>query len=229
MDSKTPKINKPYTCLKEKITFSSQHLRNKWCKQLLYKLNIIHNGFKQVHGSIRLDNLKVDQNENLILTYASESSSVDVGKGMKFKAPELIHCNKKSLTGDVWATGICIYYMTNLNFPWELAERSDERYCLWADEGILSTSKNNSYAQIIQQMVCVESKMRPSIENILKSTCEYKLDSDILSKQDVLILFMNVLISIQKFLCYFISYFINVSKTSLNSLAVYKLQKKTKQ
>ena len=35
------------TCLTKKVNFSSQHLRNKWCKQLLYKLYLIHNGFKK--------------------------------------------------------------------------------------------------------------------------------------------------------------------------------------
>ena len=171
----------------KKVNFSSQHLRNKWCKQLLYKLYIIHNGFNKVHGSICLDNLKVDQNDNLILTNVSENSSVDVETDIKFKAPELISCCKTSKAADVWATGICIYYITYLNFPLETAERSDKRYCLMADEDILLSSKNISYTKIIQQMVCVDLKMRPSIKNILKSTCDYELDSNILSKENVFI------------------------------------------
>ena len=163
---------------------SSQVVRNDWCKQLLYKLNIIHNSFKNVHCSICLDNLKVDRNNQLVLVNVSEKPHVNlnVQDVARFKAPELISSSSRSKAGDVWAAGICIFYINNLFYPWEAAVDSDEKYCLWANKSIFPSSVNFFYSEAVKQMLCVKPESRPNISKVIKLTSSFGLDADDLSK-----------------------------------------------
>ena len=45
--------------LKDALKFSSEELRTKWTKQLVYKVYMIHSKFKSVHGNICLEALKM--------------------------------------------------------------------------------------------------------------------------------------------------------------------------
>ena len=173
---------------------SSQELRTKWCKQLLYKLYIIHYKFENAQCNICLDNLKVDANNNLVLINVSENQdseiSVDIEAktqvGVNFKAPELINCNGISKAGDIWATGICIYYINNLSFPWKIAAKSDKNFFIWANKGVFPKSIDNCYAPVTKEMLSVESQIRPNIKNVIKQTCDTGIDKVVLGKMHCL-------------------------------------------
>ena len=172
--------------LAEVLKVSGHELKEKWCRQLLYKLNIIHNSFENFHCNICFDNLLVDRNNNLVLTNVSEKSKTErkSQNHTAFIAPELlINSNKiRSKEGDIWASGICIFYINNSCYPWKIAANTDERYCGWAKNGILpSNLENNSYLEILKQMLCVDLKLRPNIKKLVKQTHDCSIDVDDLS------------------------------------------------
>ena len=170
--------------LLEVLEVSSQLLKEKWCTQLLYKLNIIHNSFENFHCNVCFDNLMVDRKNNLILVNVSEKSKSvgEVQKDNVLKAPELVGKSIRSKPGDIWAAGICIYYINNLFYPWKIAANTDERYCGWAKNGILpSNLENNTYLKILKQMLCVDLKLRPSVKKLVKQTHDCSIDVDDLS------------------------------------------------
>ena len=176
--------NKCVIHLTQVLESSSQQLKNKWCKQLLFKINIIHNQFKNAFYNICLDNLKVEINEDLVFINVSENlnNCTETSSDTRYKAPELINCNKSSKSGDIWATGICIYYINNFNFPWKYAVKDDEKYRLWANKGIFPSNKNNYYSPVLMQMLCVNPHMRQNIENVIQSTLDDDIDTNVLSK-----------------------------------------------
>ena len=96
--------------LLDSLKVSSQKLKDKWCKQLLYKLNIIHNSFENVQYNICFDNLMVDRNNNLVLINVSDKPCLIrmLQDHTDFKAPELVGSSIRSRSGDTWAAGICI-------------------------------------------------------------------------------------------------------------------------
>ena len=177
-------MNKQLISLTEVLNTSSQKLRNKWCKQLLYKLNIIHNAFQIAQCNICLDNFKVDKNNNLNLVNVSEKPGVyrKIPIDVKFLAPELLGGNIRSKAGDIWATGICIFFINNLYFPWKIATNNDIKFYSWANDGIFPTNLDNSYLEAAKKMLSVEPQMRPSIKNVIKMTLDRESDGNSLSK-----------------------------------------------
>ena len=166
------------------VSFSSKKLRQKWCKQLLYKLHIIHSEFANAHCNVCLDNLKVDGNNDLVLTNVSENSANDAKlvTDAEFKAPELLNCDETSKAGDVWAAGMCVYYVINLSFPWQVADEKDASFCLWKREGKFSSTVESSFVKVIAQMLCVDPVVRASTKEALKRLWDDKTDAEVLSK-----------------------------------------------
>ena len=170
---------KSLVSLKQVLEFSSEDLRKKWCKQLLFKIHILHTKFESAQCNVCFGNLKVDNNENLVLVNVSEKSNgKELISDVQFDAPELFNCKQKSKASDIWATGICIYYINCLKFPWETAVKSDLKFSLWAIEGIFPCSVNNTYSRIVKQMLCVDPQMRPSIKHLVQKTIDDKVDSN---------------------------------------------------
>ena len=172
--------------LTEVLKISSHDLKDKRCIQLLYNLNIIHNSFENFYCNICFDNLMVDRNDNLVLTNVSEKSKTErkSQNHTAFIAPELlINSNKiRSKEGDIWASGICIFYINNSCYPWKKASNTDERYCMWAKKGILpSNLENDTYLQIVKQMLCVDPNLRPSVKKLVKQSHDCSIDVDDLS------------------------------------------------
>ena len=190
MDAKSNNTNKQYItrkngsliALTEVLRCSTPQLRNKWCNQLLYKLHIIHNVFEKYHCNICLDSLKVDNKNNLVIVNVLENVSnyKESQTDIRFKAPELINRNIRSKAGDVWATGICIYYIKNLKFPWNIADDRDENYRLWKKSGKFLSSLLQS--EIINKALVVDPKKRSKIEEIIKTTSNTEVDPNTLSK-----------------------------------------------
>ena len=170
--------------LKKVLKHSNKQLRDRWCEQLLYKTYIIHNEFENVDYNVCLKNLKVDSENRLVITNISEKANVaaKVKTDVRFKAPELIDCNKRSKAGDVWATGVCVFYIQNLGFPWKSATKSDENYSSWAEKGTFPRGVNGSNLRILKQMLCVEPEKRPGIKSVIKSMYNDEVDPEVLSK-----------------------------------------------
>ena len=128
----------------------------------------------------------VNRCNNLVLTNVSEKSktSKKSQNHTAFTAPELVSDSNKirSKEGDTWAAGICIYYINNLSYPWKIAANTDERYCMWAKEGILPSNLENSCSKIVKQMLCVNPKLRPSVKSVIKSVHGFKVDPNDISE-----------------------------------------------
>ena len=172
------------TSLTKLLNFSSKQIRNKWCKQLLYKLHIIHNEFENAQCNVCLDNLKVDNNKNLVLVNVFENLTNDtkLGTDTKFKAPELLNCNEGNKSGDVWAAGICVYYVINFSFPWQIADEKDAEFRLRKSKGKFASTAESSFVPMLTQMLCIDPSMRASTKEVLKYCWDSKADAVILSK-----------------------------------------------
>ena len=183
-DSGMTVTNKSLVPLTKAHRFSSKQVRNKWCKQLLYKLHIIHTEFADAQCNVCLENLKVDENNDLVLTNVSENSTNDAEKvtDVKYKAPELLRCNEHSKAGDVWATGICIYFIINSTFSWKIAVENDCDFSLWKTEGKFSSTVDSSLTRILEQMLCVKPDMRADTREILKMLWDRERVSEILGE-----------------------------------------------
>ena len=166
------------------VSFSSKEVRTKWCKQLLCKLHIIHSEFSDAKCNICLDNLKVDRNSNLVLTDVFEKSTYDAKliTDVEFKAPELLNCDKTSKPGDVWAAGICVYYVINLSFPWQVADERDENFRLWKCEGKFSSTVESWLVKMLARMLCVDPVVRANTEEALEHLWDDKTEEAVLSK-----------------------------------------------
>ena len=184
-DSGMTVTNKNLVPLTKALKCSSKQVRNKWCKQLLYKLHIIHTEFADAQCNVCIDNIKVDENNNLVLTNVSENltSYAEIVTDLKYKAPELLRCNEHSKAGDVWATGICIYYIINSSFPWKIAGENDCDFSLWKSEGKFSATVDSSFARILKQMLCVKPDMRADTREILKMLWDRGNDEEILGER----------------------------------------------
>ena len=184
-DYEAKKIN-ALTPLTKVLESSSQQLRNKWCEQLLYKLHIIHNKFKNAKFSVCLGNLKIDKSNNLVLINVLDNTTsknkATKQEDVRYKAPELINCNETNKAGDVWATGICIYFIINYTFPWKVANKNDKNFCLWANKGTFPQNMNSYHTRILKKMLCVDSTMRPSIKNVFRVMYDTGVDKNVISK-----------------------------------------------
>ena len=190
-DNKTKEVSN-LTALTSVLDSTSQQLRHKWCESLLYKLYIIHNEFENANFNVCLENLKIDNHNNLVLVNVSDngklSENTRTQTDARFVAPELMKCNETSKAGDVWAAGICIYYIINSKFPWNIADKSDDRFCAWASRGVFPGSEDDSFMRVVKKMLCVDSKMRPCIKNVISLTSDTGTDKSVISKFYLLIL-----------------------------------------
>ena len=185
LGSRKAESTKSLVFLTEALQFSDQQLKDKWCEQLLYKLHIIHNVFENAQCNICLENLKVDKkSDNLVLVNVSQHATCDTEliEDASFKAPELVNCRKRSKAGDIWAAGICIYFINNLSFPWNTATKNDNNFCLWSNNGVFPCNLNNIFLKTSMEMLCVDPKKRPSIETAIKEVNDKEVDENVLSK-----------------------------------------------
>ena len=188
-DNKTKGRN-TLSSLAEVVKSSSQQLRNKWCKQLLYKLYIIHNEFENTVCNICIENLKIDKNNNLVLinVYGNESSKLSVQSNtetqqdIKFVAPELIENNEKTKAGDIWAAAICMFYINNFSFPWEAANKNDKSFCAWANKHMFPESIDSSYTKPMKKMLNVDPDLRPNIKDVFKLILDAGIDKIVIGK-----------------------------------------------
>ena len=170
--------------LTEILKFSNYKLRNKWCKQLIYKMYILHSEFENAQYNICLYNLKVDKDKNLVVVNVSDK--LVVGKKLvtdrKFDAPELFKGGRRSKESDIWAAGICIYYINNLKFPWKFASKSDKNFSSWEINSIFPSSVDNLWSKILLQMLCIDPKKRLSAKLLIYKTLDDKLNLSVLGE-----------------------------------------------
>ena len=116
-----------------------------------------------------------------MLTNVFQGSTTDTeATDIKFKAPEMLNCNNRSKAGDVWAAGICIYYVINLSFPWRVADEKDENFYKWKYERRFSSTIDSSFVRILTLMLCVEPNTRASINEVLKHFWDREVDRVVL-------------------------------------------------
>ena len=141
--------------------------RLKWCEQLIYKLELIHDKFDIV-SNLTLSKLKIDSSDNLIITNI-ESQDEKNNNYLQYKAPEYFFgCKENNKSSDVWRAGICVFYICFLKFPWKKASIGDKQYSMWVYQNKLPCDDDNINLEALKSMLCVDYKTRPNVKKIIR-------------------------------------------------------------
>ena len=155
--------------LKDSVKHADLKTRLKWCKQLIYKLHLIHDKFDIV-SNLTLSKLKIDSCDNLIITNI-KSQNEEHQNYLQYKAPEYFFGSKENnKSSDVWRAGICVFYICFLKFPWKKASISDKQYLMWVYQNKLPCNNNNVDLGALKNMLCVDYKTRPSFKEVVRAS-----------------------------------------------------------
>ena len=167
------------SCIVDKISKVPLTVRENWAKSLIFNLRFLHE-IGVVHGNINLQNIHVDS-RNKITIVDNRSPDLKRTDSLLYKSPEFFFGSKnESKDSDVWAAGICVYYIIAVKFPWQRASISDRHYMEWVKEGKLSSRNEGCFEVAIKIMLGVSS--RPPLNSITKKFLKPKLNSKIICK-----------------------------------------------
>ena len=164
--------------IKQALADSDQAQRIKWSKQLIFKLNLIHS--THVHSSLNVESLKVDKNDNLIII-DRQIDCVNKSKNLidlKYIPPENIlnKTSQKSKSADIWAAGVCIYFINTNKFPWNKALITDENYKIWTESGKLKDLQDSFCIKVLKIMLSENPDNRLKLKKTLEKVLERPLN-----------------------------------------------------
>ena len=166
--------------IEDKVKNADLKTRLKWCEQLIYKLELIHNNFDIV-SNLTLSKLKIDSFDNLIITNIKNKE--ENKNDLQYKAPEYFFGYKENnKSSDVWRAGICVFYICFLRFPWKKASVGDKRYLMWVYQNKLPFNDDNIYLDALKSMLCVDFKTRPDVKEIIRVSLDFGPNLRVVSK-----------------------------------------------
>ena len=80
---------------------------------------------------------------------------------------------------DIWTTGICIYYINTLNFPWKKASLTDKDFRIWIKEGKFKDTIDESLLALLKDMLNINQRL--SIKMIINKLLEIKPNQKVMS------------------------------------------------
>ena len=167
--------------IEDKVKNADLKTRLKWCEQLIYKLQLIHDKFDIV-SNLTLSKLKIDSFDNLIINNI-ESNNEENSDDLQYKAPEyFFEYKENNKSSDVWRAGICVFYICFLKFPWRRASISDKQYLMWVYQNKLPCNDYSVDLEALKSMLCVDYKTRPSFKEIIRASCAMKLNIRVVSE-----------------------------------------------
>ena len=155
--------------IKQALADCDQVQRLKWCRQLIFKLNLIHS--THVHSSLNVESLKVDANDNLVIIDSQVDQQHETKSfcDLKYVAPEnLLHNSCNSKPADIWAAGICICFINTNRFPWRTASISDNNFEVWFKTGMLEDVDDEFCMRVLKCMLCTDSNERQTLKKTIK-------------------------------------------------------------
>ena len=154
--------------IKQALADSDQAQRLKWSKQLIFKLKLIHS--THVHGSLNVESLKVDKNDNLVIIDSRDQQhEIKSFCDLKYVAPEnLLYKSCKSKSADIWGAGICVCFINTNKFPWRTASITDSNFEVWAKTGMLEDVDDEFCMKILKCMLCTDPKERQTLKKTIK-------------------------------------------------------------
>ena len=173
--------NYSLTSIEDKVKYTDLKTRLKWCEQLIYKLQLIHEKFDIV-SNLTLSMLKIDSSDNLIINNI-ELNNKENSDDLQYKAPEyFFEYKENNKSSDVWRAGICVFYICFLKFPWRRASISDKQYLMWVYQNKLPCNDYSVDLEALKSMLCVDYKTRPSFKEIVRASCAMKPNIRVVSE-----------------------------------------------
>ena len=151
----------------------------KWTRQLILKLNLIHSTVRPQHRIIDLDCLKITAEKDLVIDLTS-SKNKNSFKKHHYMPPNYYFSRKlNDEDRDIWTTGICIYYIYTLNFPWERASLNDRNFRIWIKKGKFKDTINEPLFTLLKDMLNVNQRV--PINKIINKLFEIKANQKVMS------------------------------------------------
>ena len=165
----------------DKVKHADLKTRLKWCEQLVYKLELIHDKFDIV-SNLTMSKLKVDSSGNLTIANIESQDEKSIND-LQYKAPEYFFGYKENKKrSDVWRAGICVYYICFLKFPWKKASISDKQYSKWVYQNKLPCDEDKIDLDALKSMLCVDFKKRPNVKEIIQVSLDFGPNLLVISK-----------------------------------------------
>ena len=163
---------------KEKKEYFNENILLDWFMQICFSLLFIHDK-KIIHRNIKPSNIfLMKQNfaklgdfevaKNVSSTYGQTKTIVTT---LEYSAPEILNNQKYSFEVDIWSLGVTFYQLITLNYPFEGEDNNEiEKNIL--ERKIKEIPKDckidKSFIEIINQMMSLNPKDRPTAEQILE-------------------------------------------------------------
>ena len=113
-----PPRNSLWDALEQGLTLDEEKMRT-YFRQLVSGLDYCHNVVEIVHRNIKLENILISV-DNAQLAEAGQSFLLENEESckMEYNAPEISNKGTyKNAKSDIWALGVCLYYMGERCFP----------------------------------------------------------------------------------------------------------------
>ena len=165
----------------DQVKHAELKTRLKWCEQLIYKLELIHDKFNIV-SNLTLSKLKIDLSDDLIITNVEFKDQKNIND-LQYKAPEYFFGYKdNNKSSDVWRAGICVFYICFLKFPWKKASIIDKQYLMWVYQNKLPCDDDNIDLDALKSMLCVDFKTRPNVKEIIQVSLDFGPNLQVVSE-----------------------------------------------
>ena len=166
-------INHDLKSITRLLLTSNDHQRLKWSKQLIFKLNLIHK--TNVECSLNVELLKIDENDNLVIT--DSGNDREKFPDLRYLPPECVKKNYpiKSMQSDVWAAGICFYFINTGKFPWNKASLKDNNYRNWIENGKLEGLRGDFCNNVLKIVLC-ENPEKRNLKRVMEKVIELPLN-----------------------------------------------------
>ena len=160
---------------------ASKETRMRWSKELICKLHLIQANFSDGNYNITLKCLKVDSSNNLVIDLVEPHLVRE--NNSSYKTPEQFFCeHSENCKTNIWAAGICIYYLNTMTFPWKRASLNDENFRRWVGKKEFKHELDKVIFDILKLLLTVDSNQRPVITEVVKKAYEERPRLKIISE-----------------------------------------------
>ena len=188
--------------LRQQLKNSSLKFRQKWSEQLLLKLVLLQQCFRDKFVILTLESIYINDKCNLTMDLENlEFGSMDTLN--LYLAPENINKNNEdySIHQAVWSAGICLYYINALSFPWLKASVEDKNYLSWLQNKKFSFRFNSFVQRTLKFLLNPNKKISLLARNWMPNIFVDNLNHEVVSKCSTfvfLILIINIFFNQKK-------------------------------